>query len=655
MKQISKNAATIILALTLTAGFAQSWGDYTLYSIQNSQTAVLLKNDNTVYHSWSFSSTNKTGYSAYLLPGGELLRTVRYTPNSFSGGGQTGKLQKVAWNGTILWDFVYSTTTYAMHHDICPMPNGNVLLICYESKTAAQATQAGCSQNIVIWSEKIVEVKQTGLTTGEVVWEWHLWDHLVQNLYPNKDNYETTIVDHPDRININYKTSKDWIHMNGIDYNPILDQIAFSSHNLNEIYVIDHSTTTAEAATGSGGNSGKGGRILYRWGNPTAYQATGTTIFNVVHDARWIPEGVPNVGRLVAFNNKGTATPKSTVDEVIPPRVEYLYSRNPGSAYTPATYTSRHISPGYSSNESGSQSLPNGNLLVTLAMSGLIYEINPSGTMIWSKQLSGTVAKAFRYEACYVNNPAPAIPEVSINGNQLVSTAAVTYQWYRNGDLIAGATGQTYTPTQSGIYLVRITDANGCVYRYSQGVSFTYTSMLNITAVPNIQTYGHVIGSGSYIPGDQVILTAIPKAYSQFQHWTENDQVVSNSPVYTFVANQNRELIAHFVIKTHSVQSESDLTDTGSGYGVNTGIDGSTLANENKILVFPNPTSGIVHIQAGNLQRVDVYNIQGVPVSPVYRSGMLDFSGLDNGTYLLQIFSDQGSTFKRIVVLRKFI
>lgn len=481
-----KISLTILLAFVVIKGNTQSWGDYTLYSVQNSQYTYLIDNNNTVYHTWTSNTSNRTGYSSYLLPGGELLRTVKYSPNSFAGGGQTGKLQKLDWNGNVLWDFVYCTSAYAMHHDICPMPNGNVLLICYELKTPAQATQAGCSQSITIWSEKIVEVAQTGLTTGEIVWEWHLWDHLVQNLFPTKDNYETTIIDHPDRLNINYMTKKDWIHMNGIDYNPILDQIVVSSHYLNELWIIDHSTTTAEAATGSGGNSGKGGRFLYRWGNPAAYQASGATIFNVVHDSHWISEGAPNAGRLAAFNNRGHSVTRSTVDQINPPREDYLYSLNSGSAYQPSTYTERHLCNGYSSNMSSSQFLPNGNLFVCMATSGLMYEVNTLGNTIWSKQATGSVSKAYRYSACFVNNPAPNIPVISEEGNQLVCSLADTYQWYRNGNLIEGATEQTLSPEDDGIFVVRITSGAGCVFRYSSGYQYSLNTGMTAIAQKNV-------------------------------------------------------------------------------------------------------------------------------------------------------------------------
>ncbi len=67
----------------------------------------------------------------------------------------------------------------------------------------------------------------------------------------------------------------DWLHTNSVDYNEEFDQIVVSVRHFSEIWVIDHSTTTAEAAGHSGGNSGKGGDLLYRWGNPEAYRSRG--------------------------------------------------------------------------------------------------------------------------------------------------------------------------------------------------------------------------------------------------------------------------------------------------------------------------------------------------------------------------------------------
>ncbi|MCC6448601.1 MAG: aryl-sulfate sulfotransferase [Chitinophagaceae bacterium] len=475
----------------VAAVVAQKWNGLTLYSTQNSTATYLYDTTGAIVKTWTHSSSSKTGYSTYMEPGGTLVRTIAHSGNSFSGGPVCGEVQKVDYNGNVTWDFVYSTTDYCTHHDICPMPNGNVLLIAYERKTAAQATQAGCSQNIEIWSEKIVEVQPTGATTGTIVWEWHLWDHLVQSNNSAKDNYATSISDHPELININYNTQTDWIHMNGVDYNPILDQVTFSSHNLNEIYVIDHSTTTAEAATHSGGNSGKGGDILYRWGNPAAYGITGITkTLNVVHDAHWIPEGSPNAGRLVCFNNGGTST-KSTVDFVDAPVNGYVYNHTAGQAFTPTTYTDRIVSVGKTSNQGGSQQLPNGNHLITIALSGIMSETNSGGTSLWTKTASGGVPKAYRYSECYINNVAPSAPIISENTGSLSSTSGTTYQWYFNGQAINGATSQNYTPTNNGIYVVRITDANGCVYRYSTGYNYTSgtTGITELTYGSDVKIY----------------------------------------------------------------------------------------------------------------------------------------------------------------------
>ena len=547
---------------------AQQWGDYTLYSVTGSSNAFLVDTNGTTYHTWTFTSNAKTGYSTYMIPGGTLVRTVQNTGNVLSGGGITGRVQKVDYNGNVTWDFTYSTSTYCLHHDICPLPNGNVLMISYDVKTAAEATQAGCSQNIVIWSEKIIEVQPTGATTGSIVWEWKFWDHLCQNYNSSKDNYVSSIVQNPQLMNINYSTSKDWIHMNGIDYNSTLDHIAISSHNMNEIYIIDHSTSTTQAASHSGGNSGKGGDFLYRWGNPAAYGATGTKIFNVVHDAHWIPYNCPKGGYLGAFNNKGGTGNKSCIDFFQPPLNGYNYNITLGSAYTPSTYAWRHIYSGSASQDMGnSQHLPNGNILVCIAMSGYIYEIDSNQNVLWSKSAGGTVAQAFRYTKDYllgtlsvtasssklnacvgdtiqlfatpstsgnytynwssipagfissiqnpyvtpttntsynvsvsdginstsstvnvVVNSLPSTPSITQNGESLVSSLATSYQWYNNNILIQGATNQSFTPTQSGNYQVKITNASGCT-SMSLIFYFNYTGINNFENKSGITIY----------------------------------------------------------------------------------------------------------------------------------------------------------------------
>ncbi|HKR06198.1 MAG TPA: aryl-sulfate sulfotransferase, partial [Bacteroidia bacterium] len=480
-----------LLIMMGTAVNAQQWGNYTLYSTMNGTTTYLIDTNNVNFHTWTTTTTYKTCYSSYLVAGGTLVRTVGKSGNSFSGGPICGEVQKVDWNGNVIWDYVYSTSQYCTHHDIHPMPNGNVLLIAYERKTPAEVIAAGCSVfSGEMWPDKIVEVQPAGTNGGNIVWEWHAWDHLVQNTNALAANYQTSIVDHPELLNINYKTSKDWMHMNGVSYNPILDQITFSCHNLDELYVIDHSTTTAQAAGHTGGNSGKGGDILYRWGNPDAYDAAGTQIFDVVHDAHWVPEGSPNAGYLVGYNNKGISSNASCVDQIAPPYNGYNYSITLGSAFAPATYTLRQSSGGYNSNMGNSQQLPNGNMLLCVATAGLIKEFDAAGTLLWSKIATGAVPKAYRYDSCYVVNAAPAIPTITQNADTLFSSAAVTYQWYFNGQLIAGATSQFYVAAQIGNYIVRITDANGCVNQYS--VTYHYSGPTGLTEIKNnssIQIY----------------------------------------------------------------------------------------------------------------------------------------------------------------------
>jgi hypothetical protein len=244
-----------------------------------------------------------------------------------------------------------------------------------------------------LYIDHIIEVKQTGAKTGEIVWEWHFWDHLIQDKDPSKDNYGV-VKEHPELLDINYRasTSSDWIHSNGLGYNERLDQIVISSHELDEFYVIDHSTTTEEAKGHTGGNSGKGGDILYRWGNPEAYDrgTSSSYTFDVLHDGHWIPDGLPDGGKFMMFNN-GTQSRASSIDIIDAPMDnEGNYVINATEALGPAEPCWSYKKSGFFSNHLGSaQRLPNGNTLICEATEGYFFEIDPQNNEVWNYNISG--------------------------------------------------------------------------------------------------------------------------------------------------------------------------------------------------------------------------------------------------------------------------
>jgi len=632
--------ACIVLLIHLIQVNGQQWGDYTLYATQNGTSAFLIDTNNNVYHSWAFSSNAKTGYSTYLLPGGTVARAVARQGNQLNGPAMCGQVQKVNWSGTIIWDFIYSTSSYCSHHDICPMPNGNVLLICYEVKTAAEAIQAGCSQSITIWPEKIVEVQQTGATTGTIVWEWHIWDHLCQNYNPAKDNYVTSIVEHPELLNINYNTQKDWMHGNGIDYNETLDQIVLSSHNLNELYVIDHSTTSDEAAGHTGGNSGMGGDILYRWGNPQVYQAGNSSnkIFNVVHDAHWIPENCPNAGYLVGFNNNGISNNQSTVDMVDPPYNGYNYSITPGTAFLPSTFTLRHICNGHSNNMGNSQQLPNGNMLVCIAQSGYIYEIGPSGTLLWSKNVSGSTPMAFRYSACYVSGGNLSVEaEASDNdicNNDSVQLNAIAsggttyiYNWTSNP---AGFTSTLQnpiaTPAETTTFIVTVT---------SEGCSATSSVVVVVFPVPETP----VITQN----GDTLV-----SSFASSYQWYFDGYTIEGATEQSLIPNQSGSYQVQTGDENECLSDFSEIFDF-----IFTGINVQNDLPDLKI--FPNPTNGIFAIYSSELNnynfRIWIEDIHGNIIFRGENKNTFDLTDRAKGVYFLFIKTSEAGVISGKIVL----
>jgi hypothetical protein len=377
----------------------------TLVSTLFGHDAWLLDNAGQVVNSWT--SGHVGAGAAYLLDNGGLVRSGIAYRNAHVGKMSApagGLIEEFDWEGDLVWSFRYIGEDYSQHHDFCVMPNGNLLLVAWEYKTPQEASLAGRSPAFIptkgLLVDYVVEVQKTGPNSGQVVWEWHAWDHLVQDENPALPNYGQAS-SRPERINVNAvgalvkdtgKIDSDWTHVNGIDYNAQTDQIMLSVHTQSEVWIIDHGTTTAEAAGSTGGKAGHGGDLLYRFGNPQTYDA-GTAADQTLHgqhDAQWIADGLPGAGNALVFDN-GWQSPDGEYSHVLelalPVDEDGAYRRNPdGSFAAPEvvwSYPDGNAPGFYSAYVSGAQRLENGDTLVTLGATGTLLEITPAGETVW--------------------------------------------------------------------------------------------------------------------------------------------------------------------------------------------------------------------------------------------------------------------------------
>lgn len=407
---------------------------YVLIAPMLSNNTYLIDKCGKQVHLWE--SQYHPAFSAYFLENGILLRTGDYNNPVFHTGG--GIIEKIDWQNNVVWNYVISDSINCQHHDIRMLPNGNILAIVSDLKLPSEAIAAGRDTNKIgtsLWSEKIVEIQPVGTDSGIIVWEWSTWDHLIQEFDNTKPNYGV-VADHSELVNLNYTNSNpkqiDWLHFNAVDYNPDLDQIMISVHNFSEIWVIDHSTTTAQAASHTGGNKGKGGDLLFRWGNPRVYQHGSTLqqVFYGQHNAHWVVDGTPNAGKILVYNN-GLNRPAGAYSTLEMIDVDPSYPVNGAGKFLPDTVFWRYTAPNptdfFSQNISGVQELANGGYMVCQGASGKFFELSPNDSINW------------RY-----TNPVTNVGPVN-QGENPVGNAVFRSPFYPPN--YAGFAGITLTPT----------------------------------------------------------------------------------------------------------------------------------------------------------------------------------------------------------------
>lgn len=379
----------LLLALVFGANIANGQGPYPGWNFYNngaaSQRTLLADLNGFEAHRWTSAFT--VGVAVYLLDDGKILRGANdQSVQPFSGPGVGGRIERLDWDSNVEWSYVVAGPDFVSHHDIEPLPNGNVLVTIWERFSREEAIAMGRDPNTIgddIWAEAILELEPVGTDDANVVWEWHVWDHLIQNFDSKLPNFGDP-ADHPEKIDINYfnpGSQQNWLHANAIDYNAELDQIVLSSRNLHQVWIFSHAP-------------GADGDLLYRYGNPASY-GRGTVDDQVLfgaHNVHWIEPGLRGAGRLLLYNNGfDFNSPRgfSSFDEITTPlNAKLTYDINNGEPFAPVVPTdSTDMINGetfFSNIMSSAQRLPNGNTFVCQGRPGLLHELDRHGNTVWS-------------------------------------------------------------------------------------------------------------------------------------------------------------------------------------------------------------------------------------------------------------------------------
>ncbi|NAS14191.1 aryl-sulfate sulfotransferase [Poritiphilus flavus] len=364
--------------------------NYVLVNDAAANRVYLMDKEANLLQEWELS--NNIGNDVFLLPNGNLLASLEADDPKITLGGQGGKLQFIAPDNKIEWNFNYSSEDAETHHDAELLPNGNVIALVWEKRSLEEAEMAGSDLGIDLFPEAVIEVNPQ---TDEIVWEWHAWDHLIQDIDDTKENFGV-ISGNPQLIDLNYVPNEkgDIMHANGIAYDAVNDLIFISVNFYHEVWVIDHSTTTAEAASDSGGNYGKGGDLIYRFGNPEAYKNTaGERLFYNNHFPNLLSG--EDLGRMLIFSNRmAEEVDQSIVYELQMPETFSLESGVDNEPEVVWSFTDPDL---FAPRVSGAVKLPNGNVMITEGDFG-IWEVTRDGEVVWKFSQNGFFWRAYHYD-----------------------------------------------------------------------------------------------------------------------------------------------------------------------------------------------------------------------------------------------------------------
>jgi len=264
----------------------------------------LIRNDGKVVKSWEEPDGLTPGASVYLTKEGTLLRAIRSEGTQ----GDGGRIREYDAKGNCIWELRFDAQSDPpapgqQHHDFEVLPNGNILFTAREgpddtilevkrrnvNRPAGELNKDCCVAGGGSFDNTCQCVVDGASDSFEPVWFWSSADHRGKNDPRKIDS---------DKIPV--------VNFNHIDYLPRRGHILLSCNACNEIFIIDHKTSTDEAAL-------RKGDLLWRWGSPQNYGAPGDAVLGFTHGVHWIYNydsygwsgfSKKDVGDIILFNNR---------------------------------------------------------------------------------------------------------------------------------------------------------------------------------------------------------------------------------------------------------------------------------------------------------------------------------------------------------------
>ena len=107
----------------------QAYDGLSLFTV--GKETYLINNCGEVINQWT--SEYLSGKSVYILPNGDLLRGEEIQNPDVPIPGIGGRLSIFSWDNELKWSYNFTSETITSHHDVFPLPNGNILVLIIDT------------------------------------------------------------------------------------------------------------------------------------------------------------------------------------------------------------------------------------------------------------------------------------------------------------------------------------------------------------------------------------------------------------------------------------------------------------------------------------------------------------------------------------------